>query len=208
MSNLDEQTGGLNRREMISRLVGVGCTACLGALAVSCPGGSDWGKPKKHDATGAAQRLEFKTADVPLNSVLPIILMGGPAFLVHYEEAGVEKWLALENKCTHKKSKLDFRAGENYFKCPLHKSEYNMDGTLRERDNGKGWPAKRALMSWPVTIEGELAVITLDAQQAAAAEAMALEKRPKKDEGDSGGGGHDDDDADDHGGGADHDSDD
>jgi nitrite reductase/ring-hydroxylating ferredoxin subunit len=182
MSSTDEQTGGLSRREMIVRLMGAGCTACLGALSVSCPGGSSWGKPKQHSAAGEAQRLEFNTADVPLNSVLPIMLMGGPAFLVHYEAAGAEHWIALENKCTHKKSKLKFEASGHYFKCPLHKSEYSMDGSLRERENGKGWPAKRALMSWPVRIEGELAVITLDAQQAAAAESLAAELRPKEDE--------------------------
>ena len=224
MSHNDEPAEGLSRRELISRLVGAGCTACLGALVSSCPGGSDWGKPVKH-GVGALQggRVEVPTAEVPLNSVKAISLMGDAAFLVHFEQDGVEKWLALENKCTHKKSKLEFNSEGHFFKCPLHKSEFAMDGSVLERPGPKDWPAKRPLMSWPVTIEGSLAVIELDASQAAAAAAMAAEPRAKKDDDDDHGGRRrdgageggeageasgGDNDADDHGGADDHDSDD
>jgi len=205
MSDSNPREDGLSRRELITRLLGAGCTAC--------PGGSDWGKPEKHSAEAMpGGRVEVPTADVPLNSVKAISIMGSAAFLVHFEQDGREHWLALENKCTHKKSKLDFNAEGHYFKCPLHKSEYAMDGTVRERPGDKSWPAKRPLMSWPVRIEGALAVIELDASQAAAAAASANEPRAKKaeddqmDEGDAGGRG--DDDADELGGADDQDSDD
>lgn len=149
--------GGISRREMINRLLGAGCTACLGVLATSCPGGSDWGKPKKRLMGG--DQLVHSVDSVPLNSVKPVIVEGEMAFLVHYEEAGEEKWIALENKCTHKKSALNFNESEHFFKCPLHDSEYAMDGSLREREGEKSWPAKKPLRSWPVDVEGDTVVI-------------------------------------------------
>ncbi len=158
MQNSGDKPEGISRRDMLGRLLGAGCTACLGALTTACPGGSDWGKPHKL-AEGDAEQLEFSTADVPLNAVLPISVGGQAGFLVHMEQDGAEQWLALENKCTHKKSKIDFLQDEGYFKCPLHKSEYNMDGTLRERENGKGWPAKQPLKQWPVEVRGSRVVI-------------------------------------------------
>ncbi|MCB1216353.1 Rieske (2Fe-2S) protein [bacterium] len=163
MSTKHEAAEGLSRREMISRLLGAGCTACLGALATSCPGGSDWGKPEKHAASGMADQLEFAVSDVPLNSARPVVVGGAMAFLVHYEMGGAEHWIALENKCTHKKSALNFDETEHIFKCPLHDSEFAMDGSVRERPGPKFWPAKRGLFSWPVEVDGDRVRIMADA---------------------------------------------
>ena len=162
MSTKHEAAEGLSRREMISRLLGAGCTACLGALATSCPGGSDWGKPEKH-ASGMPEQLEFNAADVPLNGVRPVVIGGAMAFLVHYEMDGAEQWIALENKCTHKKSALNFDEAEHVFKCPLHDSEFALDGSVRERPGPKNWPAKRGLYHWPVEVDGDKVRIMADA---------------------------------------------
>ena len=156
----DSNEGTISRRDMIGKLTAAGCTACMGSILAGCPGGSTWGK-EKHDSDVMASMdiIEFDASSVPLNSAMKITVAGSDAWLVHFEEEGAEQWLALEDKCTHKKSSLNFREDESYFKCPLHKSEFNIDGSLRARDGGKKWPARRALKAWSAEVKGSKVLV-------------------------------------------------
>jgi Rieske Fe-S protein len=60
---------------------------------------------------------------------------------VRWEKHGDSgKWVVLSAICTHLKCKIDYVADEDKFRCPCHKSEFELDGTVAKKPAKKDLP--------------------------------------------------------------------
>jgi cytochrome b6-f complex iron-sulfur subunit len=57
------------------------------------------------------------------------------------------KYVALTKECTHQGSAVAYRSANDDFKCPLHGSEFNTDGSV------KGGPATAALKIYKTEVQ-------------------------------------------------------
>lgn len=55
-------------------------------------------------------------------------------------DGGNKKWVVLSAICTHLKCKIDYKSDEGIFRCPCHKSEFELDGTVLKKPAKKDLP--------------------------------------------------------------------
>jgi len=72
-------------------------------------------------------------------------------------DAGSKCWVVLSAICTHLKCKVEYKSDLGYFKCPCHKSEFELNGEVRKK------PAKKPLPDYSdlVSEEGDKLMLKL-----------------------------------------------
>jgi Rieske Fe-S protein len=77
-------------------------------------------------------------------------LVVGQLLLINHPQLG---WLALDRWCTHASGSLTFVPGPDRLVCPVHFSEFNLDGSVHQG------PAQRPVRRYLVQKEGNVLVI-------------------------------------------------
>lgn len=132
----------MNRRDFIT-LFGIGgiASSLPVALAACSPEKSTTTIPKDWQNIGKVAELD-KTGQL-LNENSPV----GSVLVVGTSKA--KNLVAVNPTCTHQGCKVDWKATENKFLCPCHKSAFAADGKVL------AGPATEPLPTYAIKIEGD-----------------------------------------------------
>lgn len=138
----------LSRREFVAGLT-ASCLLCGCAgeeKASQC--GESRGDPQPSPAPKSAEGVVIA---IPEGCRAPgdeahLALPGGEFVLLWKDEVGYH---AVEGRCTHRRGELNYDREHNDIFCKEHGSRFFVDGAVEKP------PAKVALRTWSVTVEGE-----------------------------------------------------
>jgi 3-phenylpropionate/trans-cinnamate dioxygenase ferredoxin component len=93
-------------------------------------------------------------ADVPQDTVKPVLLDGLPLLLVHTSD----RFYAIENRCSHAEEPLECgRVKHGWISCPAHGARFDL-----ETGEALTLPATAAIRTYAVRIDGDVISVALD----------------------------------------------
>ena len=138
---------------------------CLGTTMTACGSSDDDPEPNPGGGSGTGvtgtttgNAINF-TIDLTNASNSKIKTAGGYAWYgdVIVALTSANAYVALEKKCTHQGSTIDFRAAQNDFLCPSHGSQFSTTGAVEEG------PATAALKAFKTSLSADGNTLTISA---------------------------------------------
>lgn len=138
---------------------------CIGTTMTSCGSSSDDPAPGTSPGTGAGTGITGTTTGSAVNFTVDLAVATdlkatggfkviGDTIVAHTNSGS---YVAVAKICTHEGSTIGFRATENDFLCPNHKSQFSTAGAVEEG------PATVALKAYKTTLSADGNTLTVTA---------------------------------------------